>query len=463
MLPIHSIAQIAAEGIISSLVLGMAVITVAWILARVLPSGNAGLRFAVWFSALGAIALVPVVQNLLQAGESIGISQGTARSLFVLPANWAWYLSGIWAVVATAGVIRVGMGALHLWRVRAQSTAVGTSNLDPIVRATVERAELHRRFEVLVSDQVHVPMAIGFFRPAIVFPRNLLSELMPEQLNQLVLHEATHLLRYDDWTNLLQKLMQAVLFFHPAVWWLENKLTLEREMACDEAVVDETHDARSYAECLATLAEKSVLRRSLALVQAAVSRLRHTSLRVEQVLAMDKEKRKRMGGWGAAASVVGVISCAAVLVQVPGLVRFQSSVVAENQPEAVMPQEIGARVIPAMTKQEVPRMVPAMMKQNVAVLERVQRKRVSSKRAKLFANRSELAAFYRRADMKARVVMATASQETGTPVPVLVTTTMLIESGQPGAPNRLWVVRMWRVALYYPATEQSKQVSPRRI
>ena len=460
MLPMHSIAQIAAEGIVSSLVLGMVVATIAWLLARVLPSGNAGLRFAVWFSALGVIALLPVVQNVIQT-TGVGAQVGV-RGLLVLPADWAWYLFGVWAVVAIAGMIRVGVGALHLWSLRAQSAVIETGDLDPVVRATVERAGEHRRFEVRVSDQVTVPMAIGFFRPAIVFPRNLLSELVPEQLNQLVLHESTHLLRYDDWTNLLQKLMQAVLFFHPAVWWLENKLTLEREMACDEAVVAETHDARSYAECLATLAEKSVLRRSMALVQAAVSRLRHTSFRVEQVLAMDKDNRKHVRGWGAAASVVGVISCAALLVQAPDLVSFQSrNIAAENESEAVMPQEFGARVVPAMMKQEVPQVIPAMMKRNVAATARVQTKSVSPQRVRLSTNQSELAAFEKRDHMKARVVMA--SQQTSTPVPVLVTTTMLIESDQPGVPNQVWVVRTWHVALYYPTAEQSKQVPPRKI
>ena len=459
MLHMHSIAQIAAEGIVSSLVLGMVVGTIAWLLARVLPSGNAGLRFAVWFSALGVIALLPVVQNLIQTNGG-GAQGGGVRGLLVLPPDWAWYVFGVWAVVAMAGVIRVGIGALHLWRLRAQSAVVETGDLDPLVRTTVERAEQHRRFKVRVSDHVTVPMAIGFFRPAIVFPRNLFRELVPEQLNQLVLHESTHLLRYDDWTNLLQKLVQAMLFFHPAVWWLENKLTLEREIACDEAVVAETHDARSYAECLATLAEKSMLRRSMALVQAAVSRLRHTSFRVERVLALDKGKQKRVRGWGAAASVVGVITCAAVLVQAPDLVSFQNrNIAAENESEAVMPEQLGARVVPAMMQQETPRVIPAMMKQEVTV-PRVLRKCAVPKRATAVTSRTGFEPG-RSAETKAHLLLA--AQEMSGPVPVLVTTTMVIESGQPGVPNQVWVVRMWRVALYYPTAEQSKQVPPRKI
>jgi beta-lactamase regulating signal transducer with metallopeptidase domain len=451
----HTIAQIAAQGIVSCLVLGMLIVTIAWLLSRVLPAGNAGLRFAVWFSALGAIALVPVVQNLLQGAMAEG-PVSSAHGLLVLPVRWAWYVFAAWATVAFVGVVRVGMGAWHLWRLRSQSTAVSLDELDPLVREAVERASQRRRFEVRASEHSHVPMAIGFFRPAVVFPKYLLSELSPEQLKQLVLHESTHLLRYDDWTNLLQKLTQAVLFFHPAVWWLENKLTLEREMACDEAVVAETHDARSYAECLATLAEKSVLRRSMALVQAAVSRLRHTSLRVEQVLAL--EKKQRIPGWGAVASVVGVMSCAAVLVQAPDLVSFQNphvSRAAFSGSDAMM-QQAGARVVPASFSGESPRVVPAMMKVQPTA---VRAKSSAPKRLKA-DNRTEFATFDERA-MKAHVIMA--SHHADRPVPVFVTTTLVIESGQPGVPNQVWVVRTWHVALYYPQPEQTKQVPSRKI
>ena len=77
-----------------------------------------------------------------------------------------------------------------------------------------------------------------------------------------------------DWTNLAQKLVRTVFFFHPAVWWIERRLSLEREMACDEAVLAETENPRAYAECLVSLAEKSFVRRGLALAQAVVGRAR---------------------------------------------------------------------------------------------------------------------------------------------------------------------------------------------
>src|SRR5258707_5357457 len=98
-----------------------------------------------------------------------------------------------------------------------------------------------------------------------IFPDWVLQELSAEELKVVLLHEFAHLRRFDDWTNLLQKLVRTIFFFHPAVWWIERKLSLEREMACDEVVLAETENAQAYAECLVSLAEKSFVRSGLML------------------------------------------------------------------------------------------------------------------------------------------------------------------------------------------------------
>jgi len=85
-----------------------------------------------------------------------------------------------------------------------------------------------------------------------------LRELSPEELRVVLLHEFAHLRRWDDWTNLLQKLVRTIFFFHPAVWWIERRLSLEREMACDEAVLAETENPQAYAECLVSLQRKAL-------------------------------------------------------------------------------------------------------------------------------------------------------------------------------------------------------------
>jgi hypothetical protein len=170
---------------------------------------------------------------------------------------------------------------------------------------------------------VKVPTAIGFLKPVVVMPAWALQELSATELNSILIHELTHLRRRDDWTNLAQQVLKSLLFFHPAVWWIESKLALEREMACDDAVLAETANPRAYAQCLISVAEKSFIRRGLALAQAAVNRMRQTSQRVSQIL--DTNRSSVIPVWKPALYSVAAfsIACLASLSQAPELVAFK--------------------------------------------------------------------------------------------------------------------------------------------
>src|SRR5262249_27149736 len=137
-------------------------------------------------------------------------------------------------------------------------------------------------------------------------------------------HELAHLARRDDWTNLVQKLVKAILFFHPAVWWIESRLSLEREMACDAAVLAEQPDPRIYARCLLSLAEKSLGRRGVALAQAAVSRLNQLSDRVRQVLDTNRVSSTRIGKTAIAGATVLSAIGLVLISKTPQVVSFQA-------------------------------------------------------------------------------------------------------------------------------------------
>jgi hypothetical protein len=162
------------------------------------------------------------------------------------------------------------------------------------VLASVQQAlpPMLRKFALCASEQIRVPAALGFFTPMILLPEWAIRELSPEELSTVVLHEAAHLHRWDDWTNLLQKLIRAVLFFHPAVWWIDNRLSVEREISCDDIVLSQTQSARRYAACLVSLAEKTHAHRSLVLVQAAVGHLKSTAQRISKILDGNKRTVK---------------------------------------------------------------------------------------------------------------------------------------------------------------------------
>ena len=73
-------------------------------------------------------------------------------------------------------------------------------------------------------------------------------------------HELAHVRRRDDWTNLVQHCINALFFFHPAIWWVSKRISLEREIACDDQVLHSTRRPRAYALLLADLATRMFVR-----------------------------------------------------------------------------------------------------------------------------------------------------------------------------------------------------------
>jgi hypothetical protein len=184
-----------------------------------------------------------------------------------------------------------------------------------------------RQVELLVSDDVRVPTALGFFRPAVVIPSWALRDLSADELKVIVLHELAHLRRRDDWTNLAQQVVKALFFFHPAVWWIDGRLALEREIACDDLVLEQTSSARAYAASLVSVAEKVVaekmrMGRALALAQSALGRVREVSARITRIL--DGRPRSNRG-WRPAVAMIGTLAVVTIggMPYAPELVSFQ--------------------------------------------------------------------------------------------------------------------------------------------
>ncbi len=103
---------------------------------------------------------------------------------------------------------------------------------------------------VFASDHVSQALAVGFLKPVVLLPAAWLLELPPNLLEAVVAHELAHLRRCDLWVNCLQRIAEALLFYHPAIWWLSARLRRERELCCDELAVAATGQRLEYAEAL---------------------------------------------------------------------------------------------------------------------------------------------------------------------------------------------------------------------
>ena len=319
---LQTLVQICSERLLNSAAEGIVLACLVWLLLRLVGRQNSGTRFAIWLSALLAIVVLPFLSaSSVTASHFPRLPPASMRGQIILSSSWALGLFAVWVVGAGLLLLRLSVG---LWRVRdfrRNCSDLDIASLDPAIAGILRDFESHRRVKLCVSRDAAAPAAIGFFRAAIVLPAWLLPQLSAGDINIILLHELAHLRRRDDWTNLAQKIVKALFFFHPAVWWIENRLTLEREMACDDIVLAQAASPRAYASSLISFAEKLQCGRGLELAQALVSRMHQMSLRVAQIL--DTERPTHTGRWR---PVLGL--SAGMLVLVLGATPYVPQVVA---------------------------------------------------------------------------------------------------------------------------------------
>ncbi|HUB52134.1 MAG TPA: M56 family metallopeptidase [Terracidiphilus sp.] len=308
---------------------------------RFAPRVAASHRFAAWaagFCALVALPFVPAFSQLLAlSGSANGNASAslpqTAHPFLSLNAGWSLAIAALWLVIA---LVRAGDLAIHTVRLRKLWKSATPVEMDAALRMVLsaDSARRLRKLTLCTTSELDRPSVIGFFAPRILIPDWLFNKLTRQELEQVVLHEAEHLRRGDDWTNLLQKLCLVVFPLNLALVFVEQRLCREREMACDEGVVRRTQAPRAYAACLAGLAERhmehraealSLGARAKALALNAFDRRPELARRVHSLLA----ERSALHPV-ASRAVLGALSCALAvgaveLARCPQLIAFVPS------------------------------------------------------------------------------------------------------------------------------------------
>jgi beta-lactamase regulating signal transducer with metallopeptidase domain len=291
---LQGLANIISDRLLNTAAEGFVLTGMVWVLLRLFRQQTSGTRFVIWFSALLAIVALPFFAgSSLQAAHFSALAPYSNRHI-ALSSFFAFCLFGMWAVGAGFLFLRLTVGLWQVRNFRKSCSELDLASLDPDVAVVLQHVESNRRVKLCGSDLATVPSAIGFFWPAIVFPAKLLPNLSAEEIQTILLHELAHLHRWDDWTNLAQQIVKALLFFHPAVWWIDHRLTLEREMACDDLVLAQTANPRAYASSLISFAEKLQGIRGLDLAQALLSRMHQLTLRLTQILDPQRPRRSAL-------------------------------------------------------------------------------------------------------------------------------------------------------------------------
>jgi beta-lactamase regulating signal transducer with metallopeptidase domain len=201
------------------------------------PSGWSARPFAAAYSSAARIAA---------DGWQVNLSE---ISRLVLP----WIVTA-WLCGALVFSIRLAGG----WAVAARMREAGKAHPAPAewqrkLAELMVRMRLSRPVRLLISPLAQAPAVAGWLRPAILMPVGALAGLPVEQIEALLAHELAHIRRNDYLINLLQGVAEALLFYHPSVWWISNEIRAERELCCDDAAVAVCGDVLLYARALATV------------------------------------------------------------------------------------------------------------------------------------------------------------------------------------------------------------------
>jgi uncharacterized protein (TIGR03435 family) len=296
-----------------------------WLALRVLPDLNASTRYVIWFATLLLLLFLPslpvIVDSIHVNAKSepatvavrtsgadprapLAIEQPAIVTLKPdLSARWLRWLLALWAAASLYRVIGIGRSYFRLRSVKDRSQV----SLRPLPR-TGRQAKLVR------SSEIASPVAVGFLRPAVILPESLSDELAPDELDYVLLHEAAHLARRDDWSNLVARLVGAILALHPIALWIMRQIEREREIACDDWVVARTGAARPYAASLARMFELRWTRRNELLASGVLGPSSRLSDRIELLLRRGRQFSPRVSfarvaaGTGALAALAAISS-----------------------------------------------------------------------------------------------------------------------------------------------------------
>jgi beta-lactamase regulating signal transducer with metallopeptidase domain len=313
------------------LVQGAALCAVTAALVR-LPGfrARAAARAAAWSVALAgmaALALLPLLPELpADAGAAASpahmVSPDRAPGPFVLPAVTGNVLVAGLAIWFTGALASLGWAAREICRVVRLKRGCEPWADDELVRVAPDVAStLSRRCAKLRwCDELDGPSLLGFGSPVIAIPRAHGARLSDEALRHVLLHEAAHLRRRDDWAALMELIVAGMLWVNPFVHVARRSIALAREMACDDRVVRQTAAPAAYARCLTTVADLRRTRRRSALAAAATGKRSVLTRRVTRVLEADRRPGARASRLFALMTPVVVGALAIAMIQAPPLV-----------------------------------------------------------------------------------------------------------------------------------------------
>lgn len=207
---------------------------------------------------VGAPSSTPALALQVHAHSSLWKSTSSSLfSSFIAAANREipWILV-LWVTGVLIFLSPLIIGSIAAQRLKTASQIPVPDSLQVIAKRLRKQLNISQRFQLFASSAVTSPSVIGWIRPVILLPLANLSGLSPEHMEAMLAHELAHIRRHDYLFNTIQTVIEALLFYHPAVWWVSKQIRREREHCCDDIAVIASGSPLIYAKALSLLEEQ---------------------------------------------------------------------------------------------------------------------------------------------------------------------------------------------------------------
>jgi len=267
-----SAARAVSTALLAFIWQGAAIGALLAAILAIAPERSAKLRYVACCIAMGALAALPAVLAAF-AYSSHGawvtdsvpplaeLAPAVTRDVVSVLQRW---LVVVWLCGVAITSVRFAAAWRHVRRVRESATGAPAAIAD-LLRSVEAKLGMRRAARLGLTHIAASPVVFGWLEPTILLPAATITELTSEQLEAVLAHEIAHIRRHDFAVNLAQVIVETVLFFHPATWWVSARMRRERERCCDDSAVALAGDPSTYVRALLTLERSRHATPSLAL------------------------------------------------------------------------------------------------------------------------------------------------------------------------------------------------------
>ncbi len=167
----------------------------------------------------------------------------------------AYVIVLVWFIIFMFRFVKLIAELAYVQRLKHYRTQEPAAEWKEKMGELMEKLSMHRYIQLLESAMVKVPVVMGIFKPVILLPLGLLSQLPMDEIEAILLHELAHIRRRDYFVNLCQSFAETIFFFNPALLWLSSLIREERENCCDDIAISVTQNKTKFIDALISFQE----------------------------------------------------------------------------------------------------------------------------------------------------------------------------------------------------------------